>query len=87
MRRGGVAIILGIILLSSVLCQIENDSNPPSELVDNVSLFSNSDVTITYSNGPSNGQSVTGLFTVSFSLGGTGTVSYTHLTLPTKRIV
>ncbi|RPG76540.1 MAG: hypothetical protein CBE08_002175 [Euryarchaeota archaeon TMED248] len=75
MRRGGVAIILGIILLSSVLCQIENDSNPSSELVDNVSLFSNSDVTITYSNGPSNGQSVTGLFTVSFSLGGTGTVS------------
>ena len=75
MRRVGVAIILGIILLSSVLCQLENDSNPSSELVDNVSLFSNSDVTITYSNGPSNGQSVTGLFTVSFSLGGTGTVS------------
>ena len=75
MRRVGVAIILGIILLSSVLCQVENDSNHSFELVDNVSLFSNSDVTITYSNGPSNGQSVTGLFTVSFSLGGTGTVS------------
>ena len=75
MRRVGVAIILGIILLSSVLCQVENDSNHSPELVDNVSLFSNSDVTITYSNGPSNGQSVTGLFTVSFSLGGTGTVS------------
>ena len=75
MRRVGVAIILGIILLSPIICQIENNSYPPSELTENISQFTNSDVTITYSNGPSNGQSVTGLFTVSFSLGGTGTVS------------
>jgi hypothetical protein len=45
------------------------------ELEENDSLFSNSDVTITYSNGPTSGQSVTGLYTVSFSLGGTSTVS------------
>ena len=75
MRRGGVAIILGIILLSSVLCQFNNDSNNSIELDKNYLQFSNSDVIITFSNGPSNGQSITGVFTVSFSLGGTGTVS------------
>ena len=75
MRRGGVAIILGIIVLSSVLLQIENNTNYQAELIENNSMLSTSDVTITYSNGPDSGESVTGLFTVSFSLGGSGTVS------------
>ena len=75
MRRGGVAIILGIIVLSSVLLQIENNTNYQTELIENNSMLSTSDVTITYSNGPDSGESVTGLFTVSFSLGGSGTVS------------
>ena len=75
MRRGGVAIILGIIVLSSVLLQIENNINYRTELIENNPMLSTSDVTITYSNGPDSGESVTGLFTVSFSLGGSGTVS------------
>ena len=75
MRRGGVAIILGIIVLSSVILQIENNTNYQTELIENNSMLSTSDVTITYSNGPDSGESVTGLFTVSFSLGGSGTVS------------
>ena len=75
MRRGGVAIILGIIVLSSVLLQIENNTNYRTELIENNPMLSTSDVTITYSNGPDSGESVTGLFTVSFSLGGSGTVS------------
>ena len=36
---------------------------------------SNSDVTITFTNGPSSGQSLTGVYTLSFSFGGTGTVT------------
>ncbi len=75
MRRGGVAVILGIIVLSSVILQIENNTNYQTELIENNSMLSTSDVTITYSNGPDSGESVTGLFTVSFSLGGSGTVS------------
>ena len=75
MRRGGVAIILGIIVLSSVLLQVENNTNYQTELIENNPMLSTSDVTITYSNGPDSGESVTGLFTVSFSLGGSGTVS------------
>ena len=75
MRRGGVAVILGIIVLSSVILQIEINTNYQTELIENNSMLSTSDVTITYSNGPDSGESVTGLFTVSFSLGGSGTVS------------
>ncbi len=75
MRRGWVAIILGIIVLSSVLFQLENNSEYTAELIENNSMLSTSDVTITYSNGPENGESITGLFTISFSLGGSGTVS------------
>ena len=75
MRRGGVAVILGIIVFSSVILQIEHNTNYQTELIENNPMLSTSDVTITYSNGPGSGESVTGLFTVSFSLGGSGTVS------------
>ena len=46
-----------------------------SLLDENLKLQSNSDVTITYSNGPASGQSLTGLYTLSFTFGGTGTVT------------
>ena len=46
-----------------------------SLLDENLKLQSNSDVTITYSNGPTSGQSLTGLYTLSFTFGGTGTVT------------
>jgi hypothetical protein len=36
---------------------------------------SNSDVTITFTNGPSSSQSLTGVYTLSFSFGGSGTVT------------
>ena len=36
---------------------------------------SNSDVTISYTNGPSNGQSLTGVYTLSFSFSGSGTIT------------
>ena len=45
-----------------------------SELIENNSSRSNSDVIITYSNGPSSSQSITGMYTLSFSFEGTGTV-------------
>ncbi|MAR94711.1 MAG: hypothetical protein CMA45_06570, partial [Euryarchaeota archaeon] len=75
MRRGGVALVLGLIMLTSMLANMNLEPESYLELEENDSLFSNSDVTITYSNGPTSGQSVTGLYTVSFTLGGTSTVS------------
>ena len=36
---------------------------------------SNSDVTISYTNGPSSGQSLTGVYTLSFSFSGSGTIT------------
>lgn len=75
MRRGGVALVLGLIMLSSVFVNLNFNPESSLELDEHHSLFSNSDVTITYSNGPTSGQSITGLYTVSFSLGGTSTVS------------
>ena len=75
MRRGGVALVLGLIMLTSMLANINLEPDSYSQLEENDSSFSNSDVTITYSNGPTSGQSVTGLYTVSFTLGGTSTVS------------
>jgi hypothetical protein len=62
-------------MLSSVFVNLNFNPESSLELDEHHSLFSNSDVTITYSNGPTSGQSITGLYTVSFSLGGTSTVS------------
>jgi hypothetical protein len=70
-----VALVLGLIMLSSVFVNLNFNPESSLELDEHHSLFSNSDVTITYSNGPTSGQSITGLYTVSFSLGGTSTVS------------
>ncbi|HJL59733.1 MAG TPA: hypothetical protein QF621_05220, partial [Candidatus Thalassarchaeaceae archaeon] len=64
MRRGGVALVLGLILLSSMFANLNLEPESSIELEENDSLFSNSDVTITYSNGPTSGQSVTGLYIV-----------------------
>ena len=60
-------------MLTSMLANMNLEPESYSQLEENDSSFSNSDVTITYSNGPTSGQSVTGLYTVSFSLGGTTT--------------
>ncbi len=75
MRRGGVALVLGLILVSSMFANLNFEPESSLELEQNRTSFSNSDVTISYSNGPTSGQSITGLYTVSLALGGTATVS------------
>ena len=75
MRRGGVALVLGLILLSSMFANLNFEPESSLELEQNQTSFSNSDVTISYSNGPTSGQSITGLYTISLALGGTATVS------------
>ena len=68
--------------MASVLCLVMVIASIPSNhvegdyLSDELSpLESNSDVVISYSNGPSSGQSLTGVYTLSFSFSGTGTVT------------
>ena len=75
MRRGGVALVLGLILVSSMFANLNFEPESSLELEQNRTSFSNSDMTISYSNGPTSGQSITGLYTVSLALGGTATVS------------
>ena len=74
MRRGKVALFLGILLLSSLFSLSVMEVEPNSELTEKEISRSTSDVTISYSNGPASSQSITGLYTLSFSFGGTGTV-------------
>ena len=52
-----------------------NDDNTVSLDEETNIAESNSDVGISFSNGPTNGQSLTGVYTLSFSFSGTGTVS------------
>lgn len=59
-----------------VIASIPNTDNEVSHLTDELNKFeSNSDVVISYSNGPTAGQSLTGVYTLSFSFSGTGTVT------------
>ena len=59
-----------------VIASIPNTDNEVNHLNDELNKFeSNSDVVITYSNGPIAGQSLTGVYTLSFSFSGTGTVT------------
>ncbi len=59
-----------------VIASIPNTDNEVSHLTDELNKFeSNSDVAISYSNGPTAGQSLTGVYTLSFSFSGTGTVT------------
>ena len=59
-----------------VIASIPNANNEVSHLTDELNNFeSNSDVAISYSNGPTAGQSLTGVYTLSFSFSGTGTVT------------
>ena len=70
------------IAMASVLCLIVVIASMPHSQVEGdylsdeySALESNSDVVISYSNGPSSGQSLTGVYTLSFSFSGTGTVT------------
>ena len=59
-----------------VIASIPNNDDNTLLLVEETNIAeSNSDVAISFSNGPTNGQSLTGVYTLSFSFSGTGTVS------------
>ena len=59
-----------------VIASIPNNVDNAVLLVEETNIAeSNSDVGISFSNGPTNGQSLTGVYTLSFSFSGTGTVS------------
>ena len=59
-----------------VIASTPNTDNEVTHLTDELNNFeSNSDVGITYSNGPTAGQSLTGVYTLSFSFSGTGTIT------------
>jgi len=73
MRASSMAALLCLMLVCTTF-SFHQDYDK-SLLDENLKLQSNSDVTITYSNGPTSGQSLTGLFTLSFTFGGTGTVT------------
>jgi len=65
-----------IMCLLMVIASIPNTDNEVSHLTNELNKFdSNSDVVISYSNGPTAGQSLTGVYTLSFSFSGTGTVT------------
>jgi hypothetical protein len=65
-----------VMCLLMVIASIPNTDNEVSHLTDELNKFeSNSDVAISYSNGPTDGQSLTGVYTLSFSFSGTGTVT------------
>ena len=65
-----------VMCLLMVIASIPNANNEVSHLTDELNNFeSNSDVSISYSNGPTAGQSLTGVYTLSFSFSGTGTVT------------
>ena len=62
--------------LLMVIAGIPNNDDNTVSLDDETNIAeSNSDVAISFSNGPTNGQSLTGVYTLSFSFSGTGTVS------------
>ena len=73
MRAVTTALILCLLMVIATIPSSDNAVNSLSE--DLRALESNSDVGISYSNGPTNGQSITGVYTLSFSFSGTGTVT------------
>lgn len=73
MRAIGMAAFLCLLLVCTTIPFQPSTNNQLAE--ETVIAQSNSDVTITFTNGPSSGQSLTGVYTLSFSFGGTGTVT------------
>ena len=71
--------VLSVLMCLLIFCSTVNNLDADLELEDSNTVFSSSDVTISFSNGPNSGDAITGVYTVSFALSGTGTV--TSLTL------
>ena len=61
-----------LLICTTIPSQHSIDNQLPEEAI---IAESNSDVTISYTNGPSNGQSLTGVYTLSFSFSGSGTIT------------
>ena len=61
-----------LLICTTIPSQHNTDNQLPEEAI---IAQSNSDVTISYTNGPSNGQSLTGVYTLSFSFSGSGTIT------------
>lgn len=61
-----------LLICTTIPSQHSTDNQLPEEAI---IAQSNSDVTISYTNGPGNGQSLTGVYTLSFSFSGSGTVT------------
>ena len=73
MRATGMAAFLCLLLVCTT---IPSQHSTDNQLVEEPLVAqSNSDVTITYTNGPSSGQSLTGVYTLSFSFSGSGTIT------------
>jgi len=68
-----MAAFLCLLLVCTTIPFQPNTNNQLAE--ETVIAQSNSDVTITFTNGPSSSQSLTGVYTLSFSFGGSGTVT------------
>ncbi len=66
------AVMCLLLMIAGVASNIENQT----KLSDSIPIAeSNSDVTVTYTNGPAAGQSLTGVYTLSFSFSGSNTVT------------
>ena len=66
------AVMCLLLMIAGVASNIENQT----KLSDSITIAeSNSDVTVTYTNGPAAGQSLTGVYTLSFSFSGSNTVT------------
>ena len=73
MRATGMAAFLCLLLVCTT---IPSQHSTDNQLVEEALVAqSNSDVTISYTNGPSSGQSLTGVYTLSFSFSGSGTIT------------
>ena len=72
MRAINATALMCLILL---IASVPHDINDINELEQATQISnSNSDISISYSNGPTNGQSLTGVYTLSFALSGSNTV-------------
>ncbi|MEC8540545.1 MAG: Ig-like domain-containing protein, partial [Candidatus Thermoplasmatota archaeon] len=68
-----MAALMCLLMVSASIPQFDQTN---TEFAETSNIFqSNSDISVTFSNGPSNGQSLTGVYTLSFSISGSNTVA------------
>ena len=73
MRVIHLAALMCLLMVSASIPQFDQTN---TEFAETSNIFqSNSDISVTFSNGPSNGQSLTGVYTLSFSISGSNTVA------------